>query len=240
MLDYYALSDKGGRENNEDYFGEYIEGDYSCFIVADGLGGHGGGEIASKTVVDNVIEYAKENIKSENFVPDAIMYSQKKLIEKQKGSLSGMKSTIALLFINKNKATIGFVGDSRVYCFCDGKMLFRTLDHSVPQTLVKAGKIHERKIRKHPDRNRLLRVMGNEWETPAYELIEDISLKNGMSFLICSDGFWEYVIEKDMISGLKKTSSAKEWSDVMMKKLSKRCKTHSNDNYTLYSIIFKE
>lgn len=66
----------------------------------------------------------------------------------------------------------GHVGDSRLYYFKNGKIVKRTLDHSVPQMLVARGEIDEKEIRHHPDRNRLVRVMGMEWDEPKYQVSE--------------------------------------------------------------------
>jgi len=74
----------------------------------------------------------------------------------------------------------------------------RTLDHSVPQLLVKSGRIKEKEIRKHPDRNRLLKVMGVVWASPEYEKSRVITLNGKEAFLLCSDGFWELIEEKKM------------------------------------------
>ena len=79
----------------------------------------------------------------------------------------------------------------------------RTIDHSIPQMLALAGEIKEKEIRRHPDRNKLLRVVGTDWENPQYEISEDVEKTGGEAFLLCSDGFWENITEKEMVKCLK-------------------------------------
>ena len=93
----------------------------------------------------------------------------------------------------------GHVGDSRLYYFKNGRIVKRTLDHSVPQMLVAAGEIDEKEIRHHPDRNRLVRVMGMEWDEPKYQVSEPMPEEPGQAFLLCSDGFWENIEEEQII-----------------------------------------
>ena len=90
------------------------------------------------------------------------MESQKRLMKKQadENARQDLKTTLVLLRIVNGYVQWGHVGDSRLYYFKNGKIVKRTLDHSVPQMLVAAGEIDEKEIRHHPDRNRLVRVMG--------------------------------------------------------------------------------
>ena len=112
----------------------------------------------------------------------------------------------------------------------------RTLDHSVPQMLVNIGEIDEDEIRNHPDRNRLLRVMGAEWETPQYQYSEKIPLKKGQAFLLCSDGFWELITEKMMIRFLRRADSVDEWLDTMMDYVEEKGKEKNMDNYSAIAV----
>lgn len=93
------------------------------------------------------------------------------------------------MYIDGNKVQWGHVGDSRLYAFAKNKVKLRTLDHSVPQMLVFAREIKEKQIRNHPDRNRLLRVMGIEWEKPMYELAEQTQLEKYQAFCCAVTAF---------------------------------------------------
>jgi serine/threonine protein phosphatase PrpC len=112
----------------------------------------------------------------------------------------------------------------------------RTLDHSVPQMLVFAREIKEKQIRNHPDRNRLLRVMGIEWEKPMYELAEQTQLEKYQAFLLCSDGFWELIDEKQMCKLLKNSSTVEEWMQAMVEVIKQNGIGKNMDNYTAIAL----
>ena len=158
MILYDLLSNAGGRENNEDSVGMYQNEQEYCFVLADGLGGHGKGEVASRLAVETCVnvfarEGAGEEVLSQSFdqAQQAILKGQKEDYHAQ-----DMKTTLVLLHVGEEGIWWGHIGDSRLYYFKNKKLAERTLDHSVPQMLVAAGQIKEKQIRNHPDRNRLL------------------------------------------------------------------------------------
>ena len=170
MITYKMYTDKGSRDNNEDSIGMKEWNGCYCFLVADGLGGHGQGEVASSLVVDEIL-------KSEDWMPEeemakAIGKAQNILMNKRKELhyQNGMLTTVTMLAIDEHYFCWGHVGDSRVYHFSNGKVKRRTMDYSVPQKLVLQGRIKESEIRNHPDRSRLLRAMGMEWNSPKYDI----------------------------------------------------------------------
>ncbi len=239
MLDYYIFTDKGERKINEDAVG-YCETENSkIFILCDGLGGHGKGDEASRLVVSFIKDYAEkaQARNSEIFLDGAIMGAQNTLMQYQKenGITSQSKTTLVVLCINNNNTvSIAHIGDSRAYHFRKNKMLFRTLDHSVPQMLVASGEIKEKDIRHHEDRNRLLRCMGVEWNGKRYEIDKlDVPLHMGDSFLMCSDGFWDWILEKDMQKALKKFPNATDCGDYLVEMAIKRGKGKNMDNFSL-------
>ncbi len=140
------------------------------------------------------------------------------------------------MYIDGNKVQWGHVGDSRLYAFAKNKVKLRTLDHSVPQMLVFAREIKEKQIRNHPDRNRLLRVMGIEWEKPMYELAEQTQLEKYQAFLLCSDGFWELIDEKQMCKLLKNSSTVEEWMQAMVEVIKQNGIGKNMDNYTAIAL----
>ena len=115
-------------------------------------------------------------------------------------------------------------------------MKFRTLDHSVPQMLVKSGEIKESEIRNHPDRNRLLRALGLETDRQLYELQEPYPLRKCQAFLLCSDGFWELIEEEKMCSFLKKAESADEWLRLMNEEVQKNGAGKNMDNNSAIAV----
>ena len=237
-IDFACFSDKGDRGHNEDYIGNKQLDKSYLFILADGLGGHGKGEVASKLVVENSCSmFTENNLKDESFLNSCFDTSQELLLDEQDktGSAGKMKTTMVILYFDDKVVKYGHIGDSRLYLIKNNKIISRTNDHSVPQMLVNAGEIKEKEIRHHEDRNRLLRAMGTEWdpESPRYQIDEtELVLETGMAFLLCSDGFWEWIVEKDMEKMLKKYDTAKESLDNMIEKVKKAGNGKNMDNFS--------
>lgn len=237
MITYKIITNQGNREINEDSAIVTEQNGKYCFIVADGLGGHGRGEVASALVVESG-RALFQRYEGNSFLKDCFENAQQELLEEQKrqNAHSEMKTTMVVLEMDSSQAQWGHVGDSRLYHFQKNKMISRTLDHSVPQMLVMAGEIKEKQIRGHEDRNRLLRVMGVEWGSPQYTLAEPVPTKAGQAFLLCTDGFWELIEEKTMMSLLKKSVSVDEWMERMTEEVQKNGLNKNMDNYTAIGI----
>lgn len=235
---YTHVGSRSVNEDNADFI--KISEDKACFVVCDGLGGHGKGEVASEIVVKSVLEKVKDkDISEDNFLEDSLLYAQNTLLQAQRdlNAENEMKTTSAVLRVFDNKAQWAHVGDTRLYLFRKKKVFVRTLDHSVPQMLVASGEIKEKHIRHHADRNRLIRVMGTSWNTPKYEVSDFIELQAGDAFLMCTDGFWEFITEREMIKTLKKSSSCKEWLERMGEIVLKNGKGQNLDNNTAIGVI---
>lgn len=242
MIDYAVFTDKGGREINEDSV-QYCEKDGAyCFVLCDGLGGHGRGEEASSLVSDTICSAFKHSQSIEDFFNTALQSAQDELLNKQQElhAFNEMKTTAVVLCIYGNKYRYAYIGDSRLYCFRKAKMLYRTQDHSVPQMLAQAGDIKEKHIRRHPDRNRLLRVMGIEWDCPKYEVSEEMQLEKDTAFLLCTDGFWEPVTEKEMVKLLKNSADAQQWLDKMALLAKNNSIPEEMDNFSAVAVRYKE
>jgi len=147
-----------------------------------------------------------------------------------------MKTTGVCLSIIAGNCQWGHIGDSRLYAFKKNKLDLRTLDHSVPQMLVLAGDIKEKHMSTHPDRNRLLRVIGVEWDSPRYELSDEFPLADYQAFLLCTDGFWEFIETKKMCKFLKKSKTAEEWLTLMTLEVAKNGRKKDMDNYTAIAV----
>ena len=239
MITYTVFTDRGGREVNEDSARVFEKDGKKCLVLCDGLGGHGKGEVASALVVEAVGQIFNSAQKiDEDFLRSAFQLSQEALIDEQvrQDAKTDMKTTAVAMYIDGNKVQWGHVGDSRLYAFAKNKVKLRTLDHSVPQMLVYAREIKEKQIRNHPDRNRLLRVMGIEWEKPMYELAEQTQLEKYQAFLLCSDGFWELIDEKQMCKLLKNSSTVEEWMQAMVEVIKQNGIGKNMDNYTAIAL----
>lgn len=237
-IDYSFITDRGDRSVNEDAIGCLKKDESLCFILCDGLGGHGMGDVASNLAVEtfeNTFSLMKSNKK---FLSASFDLAQKNILKKQEElrATQKMKTTAVALAIEKNKSFVGHIGDSRLYLFNDEKMVFRTTDHTVAQMMVLSGEIEESEIRNNPDRNILLKSLGTKWTKPEYEIEKTIRLKKGYSFLLCSDGFWELIDERKMIELLNSTKSARQWLEEMSKIVNTNGTNINMDNYSAIAV----
>lgn len=232
------LTNKGERAVNEDFLDVSITPERLAFILCDGLGGHGNGDIASRFVTEQV----KAALEQKKTVEESIQHAQDALLEKQIAEHAGnsMKTTVTCLALAGDQARFAHVGDSRVYYFEKTKYMLRSQDHSVPQMLVNRGDIKEKDIRHHEDRSRLLRVMGTEWDRPKYQVVEGIKLTKRSSFLLCSDGFWELIDEKQMSKTLKKADSPQQWLAAMEEIVLANGRGTNMDNYSAIAVFVRD
>ena len=209
-----SVSRPGGRAVNEDACGH---GD-GCWVVADGLGGHGGGEVAAGIAVDTVLAAAAQQpLIDEGALTQALLAADAAIQARQETDprLERMRTTAVVLASDARVALWAHLGDSRLYHLRDGRIRFQTFDHSEPQALVRAGEISAAEVRYHEDRNRLLRSLGND-KPPRPTLAEEpLTLMPGDAFLLCTDGFWEYVTEPEMEVTLAKSASPEQWLENM-------------------------
>lgn len=242
MITFSQLSEVGEREINEDCVGSvHVGPEIKLFLLADGLGGHGRGEEASALLVNNASQVFRKNYRNPDCLRSCFEISQETLMEKQRAehAKQDLKSTLVLMEIFNRQIQWGHVGDSRLYYFKENRIVKRTLDHSVPQMLVAAGEISEKDIRHHPDRNRLIRVMGMEWDAPKYQLSEPIPIEKDQAFLLCSDGFWENIEESQMESCLRKSSDVQDWLARMEKIVWKNGRGTHMDNYSAITVMIE-
>jgi protein phosphatase len=198
-----AKSDRGKiRSSNQDsgYSG------VNLFVVADGMGGHAGGDIASALAtqlvaqVDDVYEDAEL---ATGTLLEAMQSANEKLTAtvREFSYLQGMGTTMDSLLFTEGQANIVHIGDSRVYLLRDGIMNQITKDHTFVQTLVDSGRITEEEALYHPRRNVLMRVLGDASDEPQFDT-KQIAVKPGDRFLLCSDGLCGFVptalIEENM------------------------------------------
>lgn len=239
-MDYKIVSEYGSRDVNEDYAAADLVQGMHCFVLCDGLGGHGKGEVASELVTQSILRYLREHPQSDHeTIAAAFENAQAELLalQQEQHLQSSMKTTAVVLLTDQDNAVWAHIGDSRLYLFHRNKIVQRTFDHSVPQMLAMMGKIKEKQIRNHPDRNRLLRVMGTPWGSKSYEISETRSLSKCQAFLLCSDGFWEYIDEKQMCKFLRKSKTAEEWLALMQAEVKKNGAEAEMDNHTAIAVI---
>ena len=237
----YALSNQGGRQANEDSVAVARSPFGALCVLADGLGGHGMGDVASQLVCRHIKEqFSKwQGRDMEAFLRDSFDTAQTCLTLEQArlNARDRMKTTAVAVMTDEKTVRWAHVGDSRLYYFKDGALVGRTLDHSVPQKLVAAGEITEDQIRGHEKRNQLYRVMGKPWKKPAYVLGESVCFRDNQVFLLCSDGFWEYIVEEKMEELLKKSVTPREWIEAMEQEVLKNGSGKNMDNYSAVALF---
>ncbi len=236
-----SLSRAGGREANEDYCDFRELESVACWVVADGLGGHRGGETASRIAVDAVLAsfYADPEFSSAA-LRRHLEAAQREILKAQKeqSALSGMRTTIVVAITDLHNILWAHVGDSRLYVFEGGRVVFCTRDHSVVQAMVNAGELSPDDARHHEDRNRLLRSLGNdEGDLRPSIRDEEWPWYRGAALLLCTDGFWEHVTEDEMAVDLAKAGSARDWLAKMEGRLLERV-AEGHDNYTALAVLF--
>jgi len=199
------VTDRGGKLENQDCFGFVESHDGSAiFCIADGLGGHAGGRVASKLAVEAVCQFVSTD-QYQFYKPQTLLnafnFAHHTIIKKQQKDpkLSNMRTTLVVLCIKDNLAFWSHVGDVRLYHFRDNHIKFQTRDHSVPQMLADAGEITTDEIRHHTDRNKLLNSLGSKSCKPSIPL-QYTQLEKGDFFHLSTDGFWEWITEKEMQS----------------------------------------
>jgi len=236
QIEVASCSYQGGRDYNEDSV-LYLERDGVCaVVVSDGLGGHGGGQIASSVVAEFITHTFIENPKIDREYIRQLFEQANAIVVNEQSPVLKMKSTGVAFFINDGSAIWGHAGDSRLYHFVDKRLTDQTLDHSMSQMAVFSGEITAEQIRHHDDRNRVLRAFGGDEHIKA-EISAPLSLESGFhAFLLCTDGFWEYVLEPEMEHDLADTETPYDWLQAMMQRIV-RCAPAGCDNYSAAAIF---
>ena len=224
MIQYAYITDKGGRAVNEDAVAAVTRDGACGFIVCDGLGGHGSGDLASARTAERFRDiFARVGSPDGSFLKLFFTEAQEGLLSDQARmkAANRMRTTAAALVIEGGTVWIGHIGDSRVYGFA---------------ALFRAGRIREEEIRFHPDRNKLLNVLGAQKERFRFSAAGPMDLRRFQAFLLCSDGFWEYVDEAAMCRCLHGAKSAQDWLDSMVSELVRAGRSHEMDNYSAVAV----
>ncbi len=197
-MKFYSKTHKGKiRSRNEDsiYAGAYFA------IVADGMGGHNAGDIASGLVVESVKQtfnaQGPNDVTSKD-VRKALSVANKKVWSnaKQNADRAGMGSTATLAVFKNSKVLVGQIGDSRAYLYRDGLLSQITNDHSYVQSLVDSGQITDKEAGSHPLRNVITRAIGTNIDVESDFFVKDVQI--GDLVLLCSDGLIAYVFDDDI------------------------------------------
>lgn len=232
-----GVSRKGGRPVNEDAWGEAHEDGIQCVVVADGLGGHNGGSLASHAAVDAVIaRFRAEPAFTEEALDALVTAANRAVMAKAETDplLVRMSTTIAVLLIKGRNVMWANVGDTRIYLFEDDSIAEVTDDHSLAFADFIEGKIEYDDIRRSDKQNLLTNALGASFT--AADMRAPVRVMSDAAFLICTDGFWEHVTEPQMEETLRAARVTHDWLDSMLSIREAGAPEHS-DNYTAAAVM---
>jgi serine/threonine protein phosphatase PrpC len=215
------LSERGGRSVNEDACGHWRSERALCAVLADGAGGHGGGDIASRLAVRELLGRFAESPPCDAAALGVLLRDiNQTLIGERVADTprQDMHSTVVCIVIDllDGHAHWAHAGDSRLYWFRAGRLHLRTRDHSLVQSLVDAGLLAPERLRGHPQRSELRSALGVD-----DDLLEvatgasDSPVEAGDAFLLCTDGLWEHLDDAAIEEALAATTSPREWLDAL-------------------------
>lgn len=202
------------RVNNQD--APIVSEKLRLYGVADGMGGHKGGEVASTSARDDLLRELEGKTPSVAALSGAIEEVNRQIYHQQEhdDALTGMGTTLSVLWMSDNFVYIGHVGDSRVYLLRDGEFKQMTLDHSLVEQLVREGVLTEEEAQNHPMRNIITRAIGTDESVEVDVVVEE--RRKGDLWLACSDGLHGLVDNRQMRDALRQYAPEKA-ADVLLK-----------------------
>ncbi|HUF18763.1 MAG TPA: Stp1/IreP family PP2C-type Ser/Thr phosphatase [Thermoanaerobaculia bacterium] len=242
-VESFGITDVGRqRQHNEDAY--LVDDKINLYLVADGMGGHAAGEVASRLAAETISEFIVHTVEDDGTWPhaydenfsrntnrllSALIIANTRVIEamKRDARLRGMGTTVVAGLFDDTRASIAHVGDSRAYLIRDNQMSRVTSDHSWVFEQVRAGMLTEAEAEKHPLRNVITRALGGA-NTVAPEAAE-IDLRKGDHFLFCSDGLTGMVSEDDILRIVTEHESLDEACHVLVRQANEK---GGNDNIT--------
>ena len=226
------------RDVNEDSFfvSEISSGGAVLAVVADGMGGHNAGEVASAETVNTLKDLIVEtNIPIKDLLLQAIECANNSIykMSKKTPTLHGMGTTVTACVIDDGKVTAAQVGDSRLYLIRDNEITQITKDHSLVGMLVASGQITEEDAKHHPQKNVITRAIGTDSSVEAD--IYEFSLKKDDILLLCSDGLVNMVEDEKILSLVTESDDFSSLSDILVKEAET---AGGHDNITVVLIKF--
>jgi len=201
----YQDSKKGGRKVNQDRMGYLYTRDSLLMVVADGMGGHARGEVASQITMQTIAtmfqQFAKPILPDPaRFLEDSIAASHRELHRyRAENSLpEAPRTTIVACVVQQGLATWAHAGDSRLYLIRGHRVAARTVDHSRVHHLVSSGLISDEDAKDHPERNRIYNCVG-AYVAPTVEVNHPMALHSGDVLLLCSDGLWGALNDRQIV-----------------------------------------
>ena len=237
-LSAFSYTNRGGRAHNEDSIRCRPGEQRGVFVVADGLGGHQCGEVASALAADLLFDGCLQAPHLDGEALSSLLRAANEeiLARQTQPGQEDMRTTAAVLALEDGRAVWAHIGDSRVYRFSGGALVSTTQDHSVTYKKYLGGEISYMDVYHDDDRSSLLRMLGKPNCRPE---AGEAAAQPGDAFLLCSDGFWEYVYNEEMLLDLAKAESAEHWAQLMLLRHIRRTPP-GNDNYSLITVFVEE
>ncbi len=225
QLSYYGRTNQGRcRENNEDAYLLERRGQYVIAVVADGIGGYEGGEIASYLACKSISDYLK-NTPGKDYGGDvlrqAVIYANNAVVSQQSNprlSSMGCVLTAVLFDMEQHQAHMCHVGDTRLYKYKGGVLTKLSRDQSLVGLQEDAGILSEEEAKSHPRRNIITRFIGNarlDWNTN-YMMNLSFPIENDAQYLMCSDGLYDMVASAEIMEVLAQESDLQQKVELLM------------------------
>ncbi len=236
-------SERGGRSYNEDACGHWHDDSRLCCVLADGAGGHGGGDVASRLAVRELVERYAAAPSPDGAALSALLRDTNRALIAQRvaGSASAdMHSTVVCLVLDfaEHRVHWAHAGDSRLYWFRGAQLVARTQDHSVVQALVDAGLLGESDLSEHPSRSELRSALGIHPDDLEVSSADGSGpVQAGDVFLLCTDGLWEYVDDRTLLDTLAAAATPQAWLDALVATVMQAAAHKaSHDNFTALAV----
>lgn len=238
VLSSAAFSARGARDYNEDRLG-IADGGKGYWALADGLGGHRGGARAAEIAVDAGLASleASSAPRLEDRLKQAVSEANARIrsLQKSEEGNAGMRTTLVLLGIDSDEIVWAHSGDSRLYHFRDGRLIWRTRDHSVVQLLVSAGEIAESEMTKHPERSRLISCLGGDNALLISARSAGAPPRVGDVLLLASDGMWEHFEGWQLEAALARSGDPEAFLALLATQVGEAMHP-TQDNYTAIAV----
>lgn len=218
QVEFYQLTSIGDRAVNEDCMARIINDEYVLCVVADGLGGHYGGDQASRFFCQCLLALAGDYAAQMRFAPQATLtaWVENAIAAMRKLFVDDFvaraaHTTCAVLYADEHNVLTAHCGDSRVYRLDATQIVWRTPDHSLLQKKIDSGELTEQEMALHPEQNKLTRSV-NAFQPHSVEVLIYPVAQAGDTFVLCTDGFWSGVKAHELLELSQPQAGRKELS----------------------------
>lgn len=234
----------GGRERNEDRVGQWSAAQATLLAVADGLGGHAHGDVAAQIAIDILggafaAQAQPKLTDPSQFLVQAIETAHAAILREAdlRNYADSPRTVIAACVVQDAHAYWTHVGDCRFYLLRKGRIVLRSRDHTVVQRLLDEGRIREEAMATHPHRNRLLQCLGGI-QQPHPDWQGGVRLAQDDILLLCSDGFWGPLTQRQMLHALLAKPLAEAIPELV--DLAERCAGPESDNISVVAMTWDQ